>query len=115
LILPGSLILFSFSRHLWLSNFALFMTGTSYLCTASSINTLLQLKVDEEIRGRVMSLYVLMITGIYPLGSILLGFIANRFGIPKVLAISSAVVLAYGINLALSEQLREASIKGASQ
>ncbi len=110
LALSGSLIIFSFSENFWLSLCALFLAGISFLITASSINTLLQLKVDEELRGRVMSLYVMMLTGIYPIGSGLMGLISNHFGVPRVLGISSFLVLLYGINLVFSGQLNEAQV-----
>lgn len=71
----------------------------SYLVTC---NTTLQLAISNELRGRVMSLYTLAILGLLPIGSLLLGALAEWLGNPTALAlfglamgISSALILTY--------------------
>ncbi len=56
----------------------------SYLVTC---NTTLQLAISNEFRGRVMSLYTLAILGLLPIGSLLLGAIAEALGNPTALAL----------------------------
>src|SRR5437762_14360052 len=58
---------------------------------ASSTNTLIQLTVRDEFRGRVMSLYTLMFIGTAPLGSFVLGAVAQRFGAPWATRISGGM------------------------
>ena len=41
--------------------------GVGYLAVASSLNTSIQLAVDDRFRGRVLALYVMVFTGAYPL------------------------------------------------
>jgi MFS family permease len=57
-------------------------------------NTLLQTIVDEDKRGRVMSLYAVAFLGTAPLGSLLAGGIAEHFGAPTALAIAGLGALA---------------------
>jgi MFS family permease len=52
------LISFSFSHVLWLSLFLLLLTGFGMMVHMASSNTILQTVVDEDKRGRMMSLYV---------------------------------------------------------
>ena len=69
--------------------------GFGMILYAASTNTLIQLTVAEEFRGRVMSLYTLMFVGTAPAGSFVLGAVAERFGAP-VATMVSGVVCAIG-------------------
>ena len=62
-----------------------------YLATT---NTLLQLYVEERYRGRVMGLHTVMFLGTQPLGSLVLGALADRFGAPRAALLSGTVSLA---------------------
>ncbi|WP_202930919.1 hypothetical protein [Campylobacter fetus] len=46
----------------------------------STINSLLQLNSREDFRGRVMSVYVLFFLGSTPIGAVISGALANKFG-----------------------------------
>jgi hypothetical protein len=54
--------------------------------------TVLQLKVDDDVRGRVLSIYLLT-WGMLPLGQLPLGALADRFGAPSATVIACAVAL----------------------
>jgi MFS family permease len=69
-----------------------------YLATT---NTLLQLLVDEPYRGRTMGLHTVMFLGTAPLGSLLLGGIAQRFDAPTAALVSGTVSLAAAVWLGL--------------
>jgi MFS family permease len=62
-----------------------------YLATT---NTLLQLFVDEAYRGRMMGLHTVMFLGTQPLGGLVLGGLAQRFGAPAAALLSGGVSLA---------------------
>src|SRR2546428_112677 len=62
-----------------------------YLATT---NTLLQLVVDEGYRGRMMGLHAVMFLGTQPLGSLILGGLAERFGVRGATFVSGTVSLA---------------------
>jgi MFS family permease len=77
-----SLILFSFTSSLWLSLFFLTSTTFGMVILVGASNTFIQTNVDEQMRGRVLSYYVMAFQGMQPFGSILIGFIATKIGAP---------------------------------
>ena len=83
----------SLSTNITLSLVLLFFTGFGMIVQYASTNTLIQTIVDEDKRGRVMSLYGLSFLGITPLGSLLLGAIADRIGVQTTLMFASMVCL----------------------
>ena len=54
--------------------------GITALTTITSANTLMQLTVPAELRGRVMALYLMVFMGGTPLGSPLVGWVGEAFG-----------------------------------
>jgi MFS family permease len=76
------LIAFSLSRVFALSLALNLVVGFGMVLYGASTNTLVQSAVEDRYRGRVMSLYTLMFIGTAPLGSFVLGSIAQHFGAP---------------------------------
>ena len=91
-----SLILFSLSRHLWLSLAFLVPTGFGMMVQMGATNTLLQVMVPDRLRGRVMSLYSMMFIGMGPIGALVGGAAAARIGAPWTVAIGGVTCLAGG-------------------
>jgi MFS family permease len=87
-IFGGGLIAFSFSRVFALSVALNLCVGYGMVLYGASTNTLIQLTVTDDFRGRVMSLYTLMFVGTAPLGSFVLGSVAQHFGAPWATRIS---------------------------
>ncbi len=79
------LIFFSLSHILWLSFFLLLLTGFGMMVHMASSNTILQTIVDDDKRGRVMSLYTMAFMGMAPLGSLAGGSLAVWIGAPTTL------------------------------
>jgi len=77
-----SLILFSFSRYLWLSAALLLPVGFCMMLQMSSSNTLIQAMVPDELRGRVMAAYSMMFMGMGPFGAFFGGALADHLGAP---------------------------------
>lgn len=71
---------FSFSRSIELSCLSLTILGFGMSTGSVCFNTLVQSIIDEEKRGRVMSLYTVGNIGIGPLGSLTAGALADIFG-----------------------------------
>jgi MFS family permease len=96
-LLGISLLGFAFSRHLGLSCLLLVGAGLGVVLTAASSNTLVQNLVDEDKRGRVMSLYTLAFMGGMPLGSLLVGAAAEHAGATAATCLNgtACLVLAY--------------------
>jgi MFS family permease len=83
----AALILFSQSRVFWLSAVALFIVGSAATVQMAATNTLIQHRVPDALRGRVMAVYATMFMGVQPLGSLLAGGVAKRIGAPITLSI----------------------------
>ena len=92
-----SLILFSFSRNLWLSICLLVPVGFSMMVQMASSNTLIQSMVPDRLRGRVMAVYSMMFVGMAPFGALLAGVLAHVLGAPQTVAIGGVVCIAGAI------------------
>lgn len=88
-----ALIVFAFSRNVYLSMAALAVAGVAFLTSNSAINTSLQSIVPNEIRGRVMSLFVWSFMGLMPIGNLLGGWIAHMIGAPLAVFSGATVCL----------------------
>lgn len=89
-----AIIVFAQSRMLWLSLIALFFAGASLILQSTSGNTILQTIVDEDKRGRVMSLYALAFTSMVTFGNLIAGSLANQIGASNTLVIGGAICIA---------------------
>ena len=92
----AALILVGLSRFLWLSLASLAVAGFGMMVQMASINTVLQTIVDDDKRGRVMSLYSMAFTGVSPLGSLLVGGVATALGAPVAIALGGVSCIAVG-------------------
>jgi MFS family permease len=88
-----------------LSAFLLAALGATGLICITSVTTILQLIVPDNLRGRVMSLAVLLVGGTTPIGGFLIGFMSDRLGVPAALVTCSILCLA-GVAAALLYQRR---------
>jgi len=88
-----SLIVFSQSRIFWLSSAVLVVVGFAATSQMAATNTLIQNRVPDELRGRVMAVYATMFMGVQPIGALMAGGIARKIGAPATLAIFGALVL----------------------
>jgi MFS family permease len=89
----AGLIVFSQSRIFLLSAAALVVIGFAATVQMAATNTVIQSRVPDELRGRVMAVYATMFMGIQPLGSLLAGIVAHRTGAPRALAIFGSLCL----------------------
>jgi MFS family permease len=88
-----SLITFSLSKNYFLSIFALIFTGGFSVITVALVNTLLQVNVPHEFRGRVMSLFMITFAGIVPFGNLISGALAQSWGVSAALFFCGLVSL----------------------
>jgi MFS family permease len=82
-----SLILFAFSWSFWLSVILLLPVGYFIMLQMASSNTLIQIMVPDELRGRAMAVYSMMFMGMAPVGALLGGALSDRLGAPLTVAI----------------------------
>jgi predicted MFS family arabinose efflux permease len=92
LLFSGILASFALSRFLPLSFALLFAGGMSMMILIASVNSLVQLAVDEKMRGRVSSIFMLSFRGAMPLGNLLTGVMATAFSPAAALLVNSAVL-----------------------
>jgi MFS family permease len=86
------LIGFSLSTHVVVSIGFLFALGFGIVCSVAVTNTLLQKLVTDEMRGRVMSMFMLSFIGAMPIGNLIAGAASHRFGAPHTLAVGGLII-----------------------
>ena len=102
------LVGFSLSTHVGLSLFFLFALGFGIVCSVAVTNTLLQKLVTDEMRGRVMSMFMLSFIGALPIGNLIAGAASHRFGVQRTLAAGGAIIALFVCVLAIrSPRLRQ--------
>jgi MFS family permease len=98
-----SLMLFAMSKSFWLSVSLLLPVGYFIMLQMASSNTLIQVMVPDELRGRVMALYSMMFMGMAPLGALLGGALSDRLGAPMTVALGGIASVAgawwFGVQL----------------
>ena len=77
----------------WAGAFALLFAGAGYLGISSTLNTTVQMQVTESMRGKVLALYVMVLTLAVPLGSLLQGWLVDLINVQVTVAISGVVFL----------------------
>ena len=75
-----SLLLLAPLETVWLCGFLLFVTGVCFTLWTSNANTILQLRAPDELRGRVVSLYLWAFAGLAPIGGLLAGWLTEIGG-----------------------------------
>jgi MFS family permease len=88
-----ALLLFSFSRTLWLSAALLVPAGFCMMIQMASSNTLIQSMVPDRLRGRVMSVYAMTFMGMAPMGALLAGSLAHKFGAPMTVGLGGVAAI----------------------
>ena len=91
-VLGGLLVIFSQITWFPLALFMLVLVGIFQMFFLASTATMLQMIVPDELRGRVLSLYMLD-RGFMPLGALFAGMTAHFIGAPLTVAIMGAIVI----------------------
>jgi MFS family permease len=96
-LLPVLLVVYGLAPTLWLSAIAFLAVGAGYITVLSGLNTVVQLRAPVAVRGRILSIYMMGLGIVYPIGAVLQGGIADHAGVRTVTvvgAVSLLVVLA---------------------
>jgi len=102
-LLPVGLLLYAYSPALAFAAAAIFAVGFFYMGCLSSFTTIAQLRAPAELRGRVVSVLMMLLGALYPIGAITQGAIADHIGLRATTA-GAAVLL--GVAFALRMLLR---------
>jgi MFS family permease len=92
--LPPFLVLYALAPELWSSALALALVGAVYIGVLSGLNTVVQLRAPEEARGRVLSLFMLSLGTLYPIGAVLEGALGSHIGVRAVTVVGALSLLA---------------------
>jgi len=95
----SALIIFAFSRVLWLSLLALLLFGISQNGVGATVITLAQTRVAPQMRGRVMSLNTLLVMGVRPLGDFPASGMIALVGGPLTVIVCALIVGSYSLYL----------------
>jgi MFS family permease len=85
-----SLACFAYSHSFWLSAFLMIPVGMTMVGHMTANNTLVQMLIPDEMRGRVMAFHAMVFTAGMPLGGVLEGWLAGRIGAPLTVALGGA-------------------------
>jgi predicted MFS family arabinose efflux permease len=85
IVFGALMILFAMTRYFWLNALLLFGAGACMVIVFATLQSLVQLIAPNEMRGRVMSLYMVAFRGGMPLGSLAAGWVATLTSAPTVL------------------------------
>ena len=94
-VLAVLMVVFAFVRWELLSMLVLVGLGLSFMLVANTTNALVQSELSDDIRGRVMSIYTLIFFGAMPIGSLLTGLLADRFGETWTVAVSGVILFGF--------------------
>ena len=86
------LVAFAFSRSLPLSLVIAFCSGMCIVGVISLYSSLVQLTTSDDMRGRVMSIFMLAFRGGMPLGNLIAGFVAEKWSISTALAVNGTIL-----------------------
>ena len=95
------LILLSLSHVDWVALIFMMLIGFGMISQFAGCNTILQTIVEEDKRGRVMSLFIMTSIGTIPFGSLLAGSIAQIVGTPQTIRISGLLCIFGAVMLAV--------------
>ena len=108
LLLGPCIIGLGLSRVPWVSMAFMAVLGYSFITQLVLTNTLIQMIVPDELRGRVLSTYTWALGGFYPLGSLMMGFLGDQIGAPEA-ALASGIgsIILIGVNLVLFPSIQK--------
>jgi predicted MFS family arabinose efflux permease len=100
-----ALLGFAHSPSVGLAAACIGLAGACFLAAISTLNTTVQLLIDERLRGRIMAIYIMAFTAAYPVGSLLQGSVADRIGAQATTTVAASLLLAVTVWVWLSGRL----------
>jgi MFS family permease len=97
MVVPASLFFFAWIRWLPLSLTLLVVIGWGMMMLTNNSNALIQSRVPDNLRGRVMGVYALVLNGFIPVGALLAGAVAQKLGSPVMVMLSAGILLIFAV------------------
>jgi MFS family permease len=96
-VFGAGIMAFGLSKTMFLSLPVIFVIGFAMMVQMAAGNIVLQTVVEEDKRGRIMSLYTMAFMGTMPLGSLMAGVLAERIGAPNTLLLGGMCCIIGGV------------------
>lgn len=100
------LLMLGVSSNFWISVLAVFVIGFFMMSLFPLVNNAIQHRVDDQMRGRVMSLYTMTFLGTMPLGSLAIGWCSDRFSAPAAIVATGIATVLMALTIAVVQALR---------
>jgi MFS family permease len=97
LIMPIMMVVFAYMHWLIPSLLAMAAMGFSFMMIVNLSNAMVQTRIPDEMRGRVMGIYTFFFFGAIPLGSLIAGWAADIIGEPLTVIISAVILLVFAL------------------
>ena len=109
-VIPGigvalAIVTLGFVRHFAVAATILFLIGIMQIIFQNGCNTIVQVTVPDELRGRVMGVYMMVFAGATPVGASLIGSVAEGAGVPAACLVGGSLAL-IGVALQLARWRR---------
>ena len=88
------MIALGFVRNINIALFLLAFIGLGTVIQLVTMNTLIQVDVPNELRGRVFSIYFWALQGVAPFGSFVIGWMAQTWNVPTTIVVGGTICLA---------------------
>ncbi|HXY00285.1 MAG TPA: MFS transporter [Candidatus Limnocylindrales bacterium] len=88
-----ALLVFAFSNSFWLCATLLFVVGFAATSQMAATNTIIQQRVPDEMRSRLMAVYATLFMGVMPIGALIAGSVAKHIGTPHTVLLFGVAVL----------------------
>lgn len=87
------LLVISLATSFWLCALVLFAVGFAATSQMAATNTIIQQRVPDEMRSRLMAVYATLFMGVQPIGALFAGYAAKHLGAPHALLLLGVLVL----------------------
>ena len=91
------IVAFALLRVFWINAVVLFAAGACMVMVFAMLSSLVQLNAPNEMRGRVMSIYMVAFRGGMPVGSLVAGWTATLSNAPAVLILNGVLLTAVAV------------------
>lgn len=102
-LLGGGLVTLSLARSEMVAAAILVVTGAGFVTFLASTNSMIQLSVSDAIRGRMMSIWVLVFGACQPIGNFAAGAIASRIGTRQTMLLEGMACLLAALAVTLHQ------------
>lgn len=90
-VLPTTIVIYAAAPSLWTAAAALVAVGAAYIGVLSGLMTVVQVRVADDLRARVLSLYMVALGVVYPIGAVVQGKLGDEFGLRTVVITCAAL------------------------